>query len=153
MTPREEEYGQFQDDTSWYAHAGHREAGELVYLALGLVGEAGEFADAIKKVVRETGCTNVAAFDDVMQRVGTREKLIDELGDTLWYLNKLMRFLGVNHADLMALNTLKLYSRLSARPKANIMELEWPFKDNTYQEYHAMYKHLLLARDKDHDGV
>lgn len=150
-TPIETRYGNFQNDTSWYKHANEQNAGELVYLVLGLVGEAGEFADAVKKIVRECGVTNVDAFDQILLREGVRNKLIDELGDTLWYMNKIMMFLGISQAELMTVNTLKLYERLSARNKSNLTELEWPF-DVPYEEIRDMMGHHLMP-EKDKDEV
>ena len=51
----------------------------LEYLALGLVGEAGEVANKIKKVIRDgTSPNNVR----------------DELGDVLWYLAMLSTEIG-----------------------------------------------------------
>jgi len=151
-TTTEREYGQFQDDTSWYKHAHRADAGELSYLALGLSGETGEFADAVKKIVRECGQDDPNHFWQVLNREGVREKLIDELGDTLWYLNKLMRFLNVSHEELMVRNTYKLYSRLMERPKANLMELEWPFSTPELSFAVTQERHTLLM-DKDKDGV
>ncbi len=150
QTKLEKEYGDFQDDTSWYAHAGQEEAGELVYLALGLVGEAGEFADTVKKIIRETGVTNVMNFDAVMQREGVRDRLLDELGDTFWYLNKLLRFLGCPIEKLMVGNTYKLYSRLLARPKADLVAPEWPFSHISLEEVQARQE---LLKDKESDHV
>lgn len=49
------------------------------YLALGLNGEAGEVAEAVKKAIRNDGAiTNER-----------RAQIIDELGDVLWYLTRL----------------------------------------------------------------
>ena len=146
------QYGIFQNQTSWYVHAGEQNAGELMYLVLGLVGEAGEFADAVKKIVREVGVDNLTGFVHVMERDGVREKLIDELGDTMWYMNKLTMMLDLTHMELRIINTLKLYGRLMARPKSHLMELEWPFTDLTYDEAYRAYGHLLLP-DKHKDGV
>jgi len=151
-TKTEAEYGEFQDDTSWYAHAGDGDAGELVYLALGLSGETGEFADAIKKIVRECGVNEVQAFDQILRREGVEEKLLDELGDTFWYLNKLLRFLNASHEDLMVRNTYKLYSRLMERPKANLMELEWPFSTPELS-FGVTQERFTLLKDKTKDGV
>ncbi len=49
------------------------------YLALGLNGEAGEVAEQVKKAIRNHGEIN----DE------RRQKIIDELGDVLWYLTRL----------------------------------------------------------------
>lgn len=47
----------------------------IVYCALGLTGESGEVADDLKKAYRNDG-------EVTLER---RQKLIEELGDVLWY--------------------------------------------------------------------
>ena len=54
---------------------------------LGLVGEAGETADKIKKVLRDKG--GVMSEKD-------RLEIAKELGDTLWYVATVARYLGVS---------------------------------------------------------
>jgi len=153
ITQLELEYGNFQDNTSWYKHAGEGDAGELSYLALGLSGETGEFADAVKKIVREVGQLDTDAFDKILfEREGVRDKLIDELGDTFWYLNKLLMFLGISQEELMVRNTYKLYSRLMTRSHIDLTELEWPFSDTQYNFADVQEEYTLL-KDKTHDGV
>ena len=49
---------------------------------LGLVGEAGETADKIKKILRDKG--GIPSDED-------RDLVIKELGDTLWYLAAIAR--------------------------------------------------------------
>jgi len=153
MTQLELEYGQFQDSTSWYKHAGDTDAGELSYLALGLSGETGEFADAVKKIVREAGQLDSDAFDRIIwEREGVRDKLLDELGDVFWYLNKLLRFLGTSQEDIMVRNTYKLYSRLMTRSHIDLTELEWPFT-NPDMDFASVQQMYILLKDKTTDGV
>lgn len=72
---------------------------ELLLGGLGLVGEAGEVAELIKKHV----------FHD---RPLDREKLIKEMGDVLWYLNCLaVRCCQVSLTDVMDANIAKLRAR------------------------------------------
>ena len=74
----------------------------LEYCTLGLVGEAGEIANKVKKVIRDNNS------------VLTEEKradLIAELGDTLWYLTRLCDELGVSIKEVAFLNKQKLLSR------------------------------------------
>lgn len=70
----------------------------LVWNALGLVGEAGECADAIKKAVFH-------------QHGIDREKIIREIGDVLWYAAGICTVLGVDLGDAMATNIEKLKLR------------------------------------------
>lgn len=74
----------------------------LQYATLGLVGEAGEVAEKIKKVMREEG--GVVGEEK-------RQELKKELGDVLWYLAKLARELNLRLGDIAAANIEKLYSR------------------------------------------
>ncbi|MBR2709451.1 nucleoside triphosphate pyrophosphohydrolase family protein [Candidatus Saccharibacteria bacterium] len=69
---------------------------------LGLVGEAGETADKIKKIIRDKG--GHASEED-------RESIIKELGDTLWYLAGVARYLGVPLSEVAKGNIKKLESR------------------------------------------
>lgn len=69
---------------------------------LGLVGEAGETADKIKKVLRDKG--GVVSDDD-------RDLIIKELGDTLWYIASLARYLNVSFSEVAKGNIDKLESR------------------------------------------
>ena len=121
-----DEYQQFLKDTSWYAHAGERNAKEMAYLVLGLVGEAGEFADEFKKIVREAGFDNEEGCRALIAE--GRLHLIDELGDVLWYLVHLCDQLGINIVSLMAHNTHKLHDRLEHNEDWH-EDVKWPFSD------------------------
>jgi len=121
-------YTDYQDATSWYKHWNEDNAPELSYLTLGLVGEAGEFADNVKKIVRKVGQLDITGFR-VAMREGAERGLTDELGDVLWYLNKLCTFLGVTIEDLMVDNTAKLHERYGRESGA-----EWPFDHITFEE-------------------
>lgn len=57
----------------------------LKHLGLGLVGESGEVADKVKKVIRDNG-SNLDA--------GSREGLILETGDVLWHATRIVDHLG-----------------------------------------------------------
>lgn len=70
----------------------------LVWNALGLVGEAGEVADTIKKAVFH-------------QHGLDRDMLIKELGDVLWYVAALCTKLGVDMSYVAGLNIAKLRKR------------------------------------------
>lgn len=69
---------------------------------LGLVGEAGETADKIKKILRDKD--GVVSDDD-------RELVVKELGDTLWYIASIARYLEVPLSEVAAGNIEKLESR------------------------------------------
>ncbi len=119
-----EEYAQFLRDTVWYEHAGELNTKELAYLTLGLVGEAGEFADEFKKFVRVEGFDAEGAIQDIMD-TEQRLKLILELGDVLWYLVRGCDLLGTSLKGIMLYNTLKLYIRHQDRGDY----FKWPYTD------------------------
>jgi len=70
----------------------------IVYPALGLVGEAGEISEKVKKWLRG-------------DRELDREGLLGELGDPLWYLTSLADDLGYTLQDVIDYNVAKLTSR------------------------------------------
>ena len=69
---------------------------------LGLVGEAGETADKIKKILRDKD--GIISTED-------RESIIKELGDTLWYIASIARYSEVPLSEVASGNIDKLESR------------------------------------------
>ena len=69
----------------------------ILYPALGMVGEAGEVANKVKKILRDN------KFD--------RDDIAKELGDVLWYLAILAKDLGFNLSDIAYDNLKKLEDR------------------------------------------
>ena len=76
----------------------------FVYPTLGLVGESGEVAEKIKKILRDKNGT----FDDE-----SKLALKKELGDVLWYLSNLCDELEFSLNDVAKENLEKLNLRLS----------------------------------------
>ena len=70
--------------------------------ALGVAGEAGEFADKVKKIMRD----RKGAFTDE-----DRAEIIKELGDVLWYVALVSLYLGVPLSEVAEGNIEKLASR------------------------------------------
>ncbi|MDO4742233.1 MAG: nucleoside triphosphate pyrophosphohydrolase family protein [Candidatus Saccharibacteria bacterium] len=69
---------------------------------LGLVGEAGETADKIKKIIRDKD-GRIDEYDiDALKK---------ELGDTLWYLASMARYLEIPLSEVAKANVEKLSSR------------------------------------------
>lgn len=87
---------QFDD----YQKETRRTAGKdsLEILALGLAGEAGEVADAVKKIIGHGH-----PLDSV--------KLVRELGDCLWYVARLADVLGYSLTRVAEVNVEKLRIR------------------------------------------
>jgi len=74
----------------------------FVYPTLGLVGEAGEVAEKIKKVLRDDGNKlNKERLSDIE----------DEMGDVLWYMAQLATELNLNLSKIAQKNLKKLKSR------------------------------------------
>ena len=69
---------------------------------LGLTGEAGETADKIKKILRDKD--GVVSDED-------RGLIVKELGDTLWYIASIARYLDVPLSEVASGNIDKLESR------------------------------------------
>ena len=78
----------------------------LAYTTLGLVGEAGEIANKIKKVIRD---------HDGFVQPSTREDLEAELGDILWYVAMLSTTLGLNLEDGVQLHNKLFDNRITYR--------------------------------------
>lgn len=93
------EYQDWTVTTAMYPHAETGNVEELMYLALGLVGEAGEVANKVKKLFRDGDNQDL------------RVELAKELGDVMWYMGRLSSVLDVDLTETLAKNVAKLESR------------------------------------------
>jgi NTP pyrophosphatase (non-canonical NTP hydrolase) len=75
---------------------------KFVYPVLGLVGEAGEVAEKIKKILRDND-GNVSEEQ--------KNEIKKELGDVLWYLSQLAIDLEISLDDVASCNIEKIKSR------------------------------------------
>ncbi|MCA9343017.1 nucleoside triphosphate pyrophosphohydrolase family protein [Candidatus Saccharibacteria bacterium] len=75
---------------------------EFFHLVLGLVGETGEIAEKVKKLVRDQN-SDISKLD--------KKDIEKELGDVLWYVATLADFLDIKLEDIGARNIDKLASR------------------------------------------
>ncbi len=78
----------------------------IIYPTLGLVGEAGEFADKVKKYWRNHGVSNPNDYTPE-QKI----ELIKELGDVMWYIASAANELGVTLGTVASMNIDKLMDR------------------------------------------
>ena len=74
----------------------------LAYVTMGLVGEAGEIANKVKKIYRDH-CGILSEND--------RNEISKEIGDVIWYVSELATVIGVSLGDVAANNIAKLQSR------------------------------------------
>ena len=77
-----------------------------LYLAVAITGEAGELANVVKKSYREGDCA-------------ITPKVLDELGDILYYMTKLANYMGFTLADLQTRNMTKLEARYPRKQNEN----------------------------------
>ena len=92
-----DDYQMFASTTAMYP----KESG-LVYTVLGMASEAGEVAGKYKKIIRDNG----GEFSEE-----SKNALLDEIGDVLWYCSELATSLQTNLAAVAARNAAKLESR------------------------------------------
>lgn len=93
-----QEYQEEARKTAIYPNLGNN----FIYPTLGLVGESGEVAEKIKKVIRD---------DDYQISDEKRAEIIKEVGDVLWYVANLSAELGISLEDVAQGNLEKLKSR------------------------------------------
>jgi len=86
----------------------------IVHMVLGLVGEAGEVADLVKKSQYEG-------------RTLDRERVVEELGDVLWYLASLAGRLGVD-LELLALENIEKLERRHPDLYKSSLLVPFPFR-------------------------
>lgn len=96
-----EEYQKLARRTALYPNVGNN----FIYPTLGLAGEAGEVANKIKKIERDSGGVVDAS---------AREALLGELGDVLWYIAQLSTELNLSLETVAENNLKKLSSRFAA---------------------------------------
>lgn len=78
------------------------EAQPVLYCGLALAGEAGEVANEMKKVLRND-------FGEMTPE--RKEKIVEELGDCLWYIAMMADKMGVPLEEIGELTILKLKKR------------------------------------------
>jgi len=75
---------------------------KYLYAVLGLVGESGEVAEKIKKLIRNDHGNVTKEFVESLKK---------ELGDILWYLQEVATAFGVDLEDVASANLKKVYDR------------------------------------------
>lgn len=95
-----DEYEEVWKETAIYPGAGSGEYSALIYTALGLGNEAGEFQGKLKKLYRD------GMWD--------RQEALQELGDVLWYIAAAANELGSSLNVVATMNMIKLRKRKAA---------------------------------------
>jgi NTP pyrophosphatase (non-canonical NTP hydrolase) len=93
-----DDYQKRSRETAIYPDAGRN----FVYPTLGLVGEAGEVADKLKKTIRD---------DNGILTEKKKEEVKKELGDVLWYVAQVASELELSLNEIAEHNMNKLLSR------------------------------------------
>jgi len=78
--------------------------GGLLYVTLGMVGEAGEIANKVKKILRD---------DHGFITLDRKSEILQELGDLLWYVSQVATELDTQLSAVAVANLQKLYARKS----------------------------------------
>jgi len=84
---------------------GHED--KYIFGAMGLASEVGEILDVVKKQIFHSGGN--------MADAATKENLLLELGDALWYITYLTLVSGVSLKDVIEKNKEKLQARINDR--------------------------------------
>jgi NTP pyrophosphatase (non-canonical NTP hydrolase) len=92
------DFKEYQDFTETTAAKFEDKDKELAVWALGLVGESGEYADAIKKILGHGHQLD-------------KDKLLKELGDVLYYVARCAKILDSSLEEVAELNIRKLQAR------------------------------------------
>lgn len=96
------EYQEKAKEYDLFRATGNYNTVAFIEKVLGLVGEAGETADKIKKVLRD----KEGIIDE-----HDKEEIAKELGDVLWYIANIARYLNVSLDEVAKMNIDKLESR------------------------------------------
>ena len=88
-------YQEFQKSTE-------KQEFDLKYMAIGLAGEVGEVLNEIKKLERDDG--NIVTSE-------RKSKIIEEMGDTMWYFNGILNRLNISFEDILHRNINKLNNK------------------------------------------
>lgn len=85
----------------------------ITYPTLGLCGEAGELANHVKKLIRDSGMPSDhdVQIDDQYMTEEMRSDLVLEAGDCLWYLANFCNDIGFSLSEVAELNLEKLKRR------------------------------------------
>lgn len=90
---------------------------KVIYPALGMNGEAGEVADKVKKIIRDSVIVRDSQGSVIIPD-DKREELAKEIGDVFWYVATMSYDIGYSLEEIAVMNYHKLKSR-QQRKKLN----------------------------------
>jgi NTP pyrophosphatase (non-canonical NTP hydrolase) len=100
-------FAEYEEEALNYRRTPYPDRGtNIIYPALAIAGEAGEFAEKVKKLWRNLGITSGKDCADQ-----DRETLAKELGDILWYVGAAAQELGLSLEKIALANALKVNDR------------------------------------------
>ncbi len=97
-----DDYQQKAKDYDFFTETEDLTSPGFIEKVLGLAGETGETADKIKKLIRDKN--GAVTSED-------KTEITKELGDTLWYLAGIARYLNIPLSKVAEMNIDKLESR------------------------------------------
>ena len=108
------QYTEHASDFAHYPGVGTHSAGEISYLTIALVGEAGELANDLKKALRDEKLGD----ESRCLTPERRDNMLGELGDVLWYASQLAGALGSSLDEVAKTNVAKLEFRYNEKADA-----------------------------------
>jgi NTP pyrophosphatase (non-canonical NTP hydrolase) len=103
----------------------------IMYTALGLCGEAGEVAEKVKKLVRDTNYLEKKDYSDEF-----KESIKKEIGDVIWYCTALASELGLTLEEILEANYNKLMKRRETNTLHGSGDNREEIKDKRTDEFH-----------------
>ena len=100
------------------------EKADLLHMAVGVAGEAGELLDAVKKAT-------------IYNKPLDRENMIEELGDLEFYMSRVRQLIGVSRDEVLEHNISKLSKRYAKGQYSNEQAQERADKEDALDNIEA----------------
>ena len=100
------------------------EKADLLHMAVGVAGEAGELLDAVKKAT-------------IYNKPLDRENMIEELGDLEFYMSRVRQLIGVSRDEILEHNYAKLSKRYAKGQYSNEQAQERADKEDAIDNIEA----------------
>lgn len=103
------QYSDIAATTAFYPDCDLGTMPAVIYCSIGLGGEVGKLQDKLKKGLRDEQLTGSLSIQT--SETSLAERLLDEAGDVLWYLDRLVHELGSSLEEVANANLDKLLTR------------------------------------------